>query len=93
MEILVGLIVVLAVAAFFGRGSGAAPHVADASVAPRLVQPETARERADDAFITGYLIGRHAETASRTDTASPWSEDDSADAGWRDDCADDWDDC
>ena len=63
MEIVVGLIVVLAVAAFLGRDTRPAMRPVDVPAlppAPRTVLPQ---DRADVAFVLGYLAGRHSAEA------------------------------
>ena len=78
MEILIAVVVVLAIAAFLGRGQSSAParHLAaqpPVSPAPGLVGPT--RETPDDAFVLGYVIGRHVEDRHHADVADRYVED------------------
>lgn len=96
MEIFVGLIVVLAVAAFLGRGSQTS--TVRTAALPTPAPSAIVRDRADDAFITGYVIGRHTRAGETGRTDHPPAEplDDDCDPAacalsWYDD-AEDWDD-
>lgn len=69
MEILVGLIVVLAVAAFLGRDSrSATTRTAVLPVSPAVPRPTVVQDRADDAFIMSYLIARHTADGGTSST-------------------------
>ena len=95
MEILIAVVVVLTVAAFLGRGQGSAPatHLAAQPPlsAPGPVGP--ARETPDDAFVLGYVIGRHVEDRRNADVAERPAENscDDWDSAMCDDACDDWD--
>ena len=92
MEILIGVLAALVVAAFLGRnssGAGVQPRPPAHPAGPAA--GAGAREAADDAFVMGYVIGRHAEGNSRDPAGQPPID---AACGELDsyDCGDDWDD-
>ena len=71
MEIVLGVIVVLAVLAFLGRETRPPTRAQAVLLAPMPHPPPVAQERADDAFVMGYALGRHAADGSSTGTGGP----------------------